>query len=95
MSLNAKGKSKYESPVIMPLGEMARGAGPASDCVDTGSSATAGYCRAGTTASPLDCTGGTTATSYCTDAGTAAGTACTAGVTATTEACTGGTFPGA
>lgn len=76
---NAKGKSKYESPVLVPLGEMAKGSG---------------YCRTGSGASDGDCTSGGSAASYCT-AGTSAGTACTAGNVASAAACTAGTQPGA
>jgi len=89
---NAKGKLKYEAPILMSLGEMGKGAG--ADC-SVGSSALTGYCRAGSTASPLDCTSvGTSAGAYC-SAGTSAQTYCSAGNTAVTEACSGGNFPGA
>lgn len=88
---NVKGKSKYESPVLIPLGEMAKGTG--AECA-AGTSA-AGNCREGGAANPGYCQAGTTAIpGYCT-AGTGAQTACTDGNSATTGACTGGTFPGA
>jgi hypothetical protein len=82
---NAKGKPKYESPVIVPLGEMARGAGAecaaGSNAVGNcraGNSANPGYCQAGTIANPGYCTAGITASTACTD-GTGATSACTAG----------------
>ena len=72
---NASKKPKYESPTVVPLGELAQGSG---------------YCRAGSHPSTGDCTGGIMALSYCTDAGVNAGTACTAGPAAPTD-CTAGT----
>lgn len=100
---NAKRKSKYESPILVPLGEMAKGSGVCS----VGSSVTGapwdeiGTCTAGTCVSPgiTDCAPGYTATQDCTagptanrdcSAGTCALRACTAG-TAATSACTAGT----
>jgi len=66
--------SKYESPILVPLGEMAKGSG--------------GACVAGST-DAVDCTAGTAAYNNCTDAGVAALVACTAGNSALT-ACTAG-----
>jgi hypothetical protein len=94
---NAKGKSKYESPILVPLGEMAKGSGVCS----TGSSVaggvpwgdvtncTVGACFASITPGITDCTGGGTASQDCT-AGPNAGRDCTAGVCAL-RACTAGT----
>ena len=73
-SKNAKDKTKYESPVLVPLGEMAKGSG---DCV------------AGTS-DVVDCTAGTAALNNCTDAGVAALVACTAGNSAITACTAGG-----
>jgi len=64
---NAKGKLKYESPILVPLGEMAKGSGVCA----TGSSVAPGgggtECTAGGTAAG-HCSAGTTATTapgYC------------------------------
>jgi hypothetical protein len=82
---NVKGKSKYESPVLIPLGEMAKGSGV---CV-TGSSVVAPSCIPGAADSAvIDCTAGSQATRDCT-AGTNATRDCTAGVNAT-RGCTSG-----
>ena len=75
---NAKGKLRYESPIIVPLREMAKGTGancteggepapPSNYCAAGGTtvSGSPGYCEAGTTASPGYCSAGTTAASYC------------------------------
>jgi hypothetical protein len=98
--------SKYESPVLVPLGEMAKGSGVCS----AGSSVTGnkwdqiGTCTVGACFDPAypgitDCTPGYTATQDCTagptanrdcTAGTCALRACTAGTAATTG-CTAGT----
>jgi hypothetical protein len=79
-------KAKYETPVLTPLGEMARGSG----LCETGSSVVAPSCSPGAAdAAVLDCTAGLTATRDCT-AGTAALRNCTAGVSAL-PACTMGT----
>jgi hypothetical protein len=102
---NAEGKPKYESPILVPLGGLARGSGVCS----AGSSVSGGVpwgnigiCTTGTCVYPgisdcapgytasNDCTAGPTANRDCT-AGTCALRACTAG-TAATSACTGGTF---
>ena len=88
---NAKGKLKYEAPVLASLGAMGKGAGV--DC-SAGSNAV-GLCHAGTSASPGDCTSGTTAGSFCTSVGNSAQTACTAGNTAVSANCSGGSLPGA
>ena len=92
---NVKGKSKYESPILVPLGEMARGSG----VCEAGSAVVAVDCVTGEAdAGTIDCTAGPTATRDCT-AGTAAERNCTAGVsaipacslgTAATLACTDG-----
>jgi hypothetical protein len=82
---NAKGKPKYESPVLVPLGEMAIGSGACSTgsgvvcapyaataCVNTGGSPV-DYCEAGVCATQ-------NAASYCSAGTTASTTAyCTAG----------------
>ena len=98
---NVKGKSKYEAPILVPLGEMAKGSGACG----AGSSGLPEACSAGTgvEVSPINCTAGTTATTACT-AGATAQTACTAGPAnngATCSAggsasptCTGGAAPG-
>ena len=69
---NAKGKPKYESPILVPLGEMAKGSGDCvaglSDVVD---------CTAGT-AALNNCSQGVSALVACT-AGLSAAAACTAG----------------
>ena len=75
---NAKGKLKYESPIIVPLGEMAKGTGanctaggtptPPDNYCSAGTttvSGNPGYCSAGTIASPGYCSAGQTAASYC------------------------------
>jgi hypothetical protein len=82
---NAKGKPKYESPIIVPLGEMAIGSGACS----TGSGVVCGPYAAtvcsNTGSSPVDyCDAGVCATqqsaSYCSEGTTASTTAyCTAG----------------
>jgi hypothetical protein len=83
---NVKGKSKYESPILVPLGEMAKGSG----VCETGSSVAPVSCSPGAADTfVLDCTAGLTATRDCT-AGTAALRNCTAGVSAL-PACTMGT----
>ena len=71
---NTGRKLKYEAPVMIPLGTLARGLGYCS----TGSGASDGYCEPGAAAA-----------AYCT-AGIAAGTACTQGGAALTAACTAG-----
>jgi len=101
---NAKRESQYESPVLVPLGEMAKGSGACSH----GSSVAGGVpwgnigtCTVGVCVTPgiTDCVPGYTATNDCTagptanrdcSAGTCALRACTAGTTAT-AACTAGT----
>lgn len=83
---NAKGKSKYESPILVPLGEMARGSGAceAGSSVVAGTACAEGAADAGT----IDCTAGPTAVRDCT-AGTAATRDCSQGVSAT-NACSAG-----
>jgi hypothetical protein len=83
---NVKGKSKYESPILVRLGEMAKGSGACT----VGSSVVAPACSPGAAdAAVLDCTAGLTATRDCT-AGTASLRACSAGISAL-PACTAGT----
>ena len=90
---NAKGKSKYESPVLVLLGGVAKGAGV--DCVPgaaavgycspgTTANGGAGYCSPGSNAQPGYCTAGITAGDYCTSSGTVAtlGACITSGFTA-------------
>lgn len=97
---NAKGKSKYESPILVPLGEMARGSGVCaggSSVVNTmtcspGAADVALACSCGGTPTyntGADCTAGYYATQDCT-AGPTANRNCTAGTCAQT-ACTAGT----
>jgi hypothetical protein len=82
---NARGKSKYESPILVPLGEMAKGSGVCT----TGSSVVAPACSPGASdAAAVDCTAGVTATRDCT-AGTSATRNCSQGVSAI-PACTAG-----
>ncbi len=84
-SQNAKGKSKYESPILVPLGEMAKGSG----LCEAGSSVAPVACSPGAAdTGALDCTAGSTATRDCT-AGTAAVRNCSQGVSAI-PACTAG-----
>ncbi|MHB8837179.1 MAG: hypothetical protein ACYC9Y_15925 [Candidatus Methylomirabilia bacterium] len=59
-----KAKPEYEAPVIVPLGDLARGTG---------------YCAPGSSASDGYCTAGIFAASACTAGGTASAAACTAG----------------
>lgn len=93
-----KEKLVYASPILIPLGELAKGSGQCTagsavipedgepgtpgTCVNTGTD-----CTAGSTATN-DCTAGPTACRDC-SAGTAAVRACTAG-TAATAGCTAG-----
>ena len=89
---NAKSKLKYETPVLVALGEMGKGAGLSCN---GGSNANPGNCTSvGTTAQSYCASGSTAQAEYC-SAGTSAQTACTAGSTATTAACTTGNLPGA
>ncbi len=83
---NVKGKSKYEAPVLVPLGEIAKGSGACAP----GSGGAPVTCSAGTGVGVPDpaCTAGADATTTCT-AGTAASTDCTQGVSAT-NACSAG-----
>jgi hypothetical protein len=86
-----KEKLVYASPILIPLGALAKGSGqctagsaviPHEECVNTGTDCTAGAtatndCTAGPTAC-RDCSSGTAAVRDCT-AGTAATAGCTAG----------------
>jgi hypothetical protein len=96
---NPKEKPKYESPVLVPLGEIAKGSGVCA----AGTAAlntTTGNCFPGATVAAVFCSAGGADAASCvaggTDAGCSAGGAdvapvnCTAGITATT-ACTMGT----
>jgi hypothetical protein len=91
-----KGKSKYESPILVPLGEIAKGSGVCA----VGSSGVPAVCTTGTSVGLVrpDCVAGTDATTNCT-AGTTANTACSMGTAAltacsqgvsSTNACTAG-----
>jgi hypothetical protein len=96
---NAKGKAKYESPILVPLGEMAKGSGVCT----TGSSVAFPACSAGSShtggvscstgsgfgGAVIDCTAGATATRACT-AGATANTACTAGPSNNGGTCSAG-----
>jgi hypothetical protein len=104
---NARGKSKYESPILVPLGEMAKGSGvcgAGSSVVgspwDVTGSCTVGACFDPNYPNITDCTAGSVATQDCTagptagrdcSAGVCAIRACTAGTAATTGGCTAGT----
>lgn len=86
--MNQNAKSKYESPIIVPLGAMAKGSGVCT----TGSSVVPAACSAGnsdTAPGATDCTAGSGATSACT-AGNTAQTACTAGPTNVGATCSAG-----
>jgi hypothetical protein len=98
---NAKGKSKYESPILIPLGEMAKGTGTGGGLCSVGGNPAApgNYCSAGpvtvSAGVPGYCEAGNAASpGYCT-AGTTAATACTEGTTASSAACSDGTSAGA
>lgn len=79
-------KSKYESPVLVPLGGMAKGSGACT----TGSAVVPVACLPGAADSAvIDCTAGAAATRDCTAGGTATRD-CTAG-TAALNACSNGT----
>ena len=100
---NGKGKPKYGSPVLVPLGETAKGSGVCS--AGTGVAGGVpwgdiGTCSVGPCVLPgvTDCTAGAAATQDCTagptasrdcTAGSCALRACSAGSTAT-SACTAG-----
>ena len=93
---NTAGKSKYESPVFVPLGEMAKGSGAClagSSVVNGGggpvcqTGGTVGVVGSGTYCAAGPVTSGTPG--YCTAGTSASVGACTAGTTATT-ACTAG-----
>lgn len=91
--------SKYESPILAPLGKMAKGSG----LCEAGTGVLPAACEPGAEDSAvLDCTAGSTATRDCT-AGTAAERNCSQGVSAlpactagdsATGACTAGGFVG-
>lgn len=77
--------SKYESPILAPLGAMAKGSG----LCEVGSGVVAPACEPGAADSAvIDCTAGSTAARDCSE-GTAATNNCTAGVNAI-PACTAG-----
>lgn len=73
----SKMKPKYETPTVVPLGELARGTGYCTAGLSVGSG---GYCSAGGTAGGEGgyCTAGNIASDYCT-IGSAAGAGCTTG----------------
>jgi len=87
--------SKYESPILAPLGAMAKGSGLCEagsgvlppGCVPGAADAAVIDCTAGSTA-VRDCTAGTAALNNCSQ-GVSALPACTAGDSAT-GACTAG-----
>ncbi|MDQ1333395.1 MAG: hypothetical protein QG552_345 [Thermodesulfobacteriota bacterium] len=92
---NAKGKLKYASPIIVPLGSMAKGSGACTTgsgytgtCVYApGADAPYDTTACGPGALPADyCSAGTTATalsaSYCSSSGVTASDYCTAGTCA-------------
>ncbi len=91
---NAKGKPKYESPILVPLGEIAKGSGVCS----VGSAVAGGVpwgdigtCAVGPCVLPgiTDCAAGGDASNDCT-AGPTASRDCSAG-TCALRACTAGT----
>ena len=93
---NVKGKSKYESPILVPLGEIAKGSGVCSvgSAVVGGNWGGIGTCTVGTCFDALfpgitDCTAGPNATQDC-SAGPTANRDCTAGTCALRD-CTAGT----
>jgi hypothetical protein len=95
-NLGKKETSKYEAPILVPLGALAKGSGvciTGSSVVDNGGNGGNGAaCSPGAAdggVGPIDCTGGATATQDCT-AGPTATRDCTAGTNAL-RACTGGT----
>jgi len=102
---NANGKSKYESPILVPLGGVDKGVGvncvPGANAVGycspgTTATGTGAYCSAGTGANGGYCTAGTTAQSYCTSSGNVATTgACTTSGLSAGAACSAGTGGGA
>ena len=67
-------KPKYETPTLVPLGNLAQGTGYCS----AGSNASLGYCSAGYAAQAA-CTAGTLAGAACTSFGISAISACTGG----------------
>jgi hypothetical protein len=72
---NVNAKPNYESPILVPLGEIAKGSGLCA----TGSAVAPTLCAAGGgDAGVIDCTAGQTAARSCTQGATAK-TACTAG----------------
>ena len=70
-----KKKSTYQAPILVPLGEMAKGSGV---CAAGSSVIPAAVCAAGA-ADAADCTAGVNALNACSE-GTAALAACTAGI---------------
>jgi hypothetical protein len=93
---NAKGKPKYESPILVPLGGLARGSGACTagsgyvgackiDVIGTNPGGYAGDCTSNGAAPIGNCTAGVTATqiaaTYC-KAGTTASDYCNAGTCA-------------
>jgi hypothetical protein len=84
-------KPRYEAPILIDLGGMAKGRGQ-TNCtagpLDTGT-----FCTAGGS-NPLACTAGTAAFNACTDQGVAAHDACTFGPVAVLACTTGGAETG-
>ena len=68
-------KPKYETPTVLPLGEMAKGSG-ADDCTSTGYAAIS-YCTTTGSAAGSACSAGGTALVGACTAGDGAGAACT------------------
>jgi hypothetical protein len=103
---NVKGKSKYEAPILVPLGGIAKGSGvcSAGSAVVGGNWGGIGTCTVGTCFDALfpgitDCAPGANATQDCTAGptaerdctmGTCALRNCTAGVAATGPTCSAG-----
>ena len=77
MARDKKAKPKYESPVVLPLGEVARGFGGV-DCTNGGGPQAACHSGTGPTHAP-NCTNGTNASSC--NAGNIAAAACPQGNT--------------
>ena len=85
MTKDKKDKKKYETPVIVTLGELSMGIGAV--CQD-GSYAITGNCGNGDTAQPA-CKNGGTADASCNN-GTTAGASCASGATAEPACSSGG-----
>lgn len=95
---NATGKSKYESPILVTLGGMAKGSGvcvtgssvvPAACAVGGADAGSRCSCGAAPVSDSIDCSAGVYASRDCT-AGTSATRDCTAGTCAKDVTCSAG-----